>query len=133
MRAAPTQSGGRTLSTACSAVDASAADPAQVYCCERSMGGGGNTTLVLKNNAFAQRTGNPHHGFMHFDNILWAFLVIFQVRATQETALHRLHFTRIEVPRALRHAGDIPRRRSCLLYTSPSPRDGLLSRMPSSA
>lgn len=43
------------------------------------MGGGGNTTLVLKNNAFAQRTGNPHHGFMHFDNILWAFLVIFQV------------------------------------------------------
>ena len=24
-------------------------------------------------------------------------------------------------------------RRSCLLYTSPSPRDGLLSRMPSSA
>ena len=26
-----------------------------------------------------------------------------------------------------------PRNRSCLLYTSPSPRDGLLSRMPSSA
>ena len=26
-----------------------------------------------------------------------------------------------------------PRRRACLLYTSPSPRDGLLSRMPSSA
>ena len=25
------------------------------------------------------------------------------------------------------------RRKSCLLYTSPSPRDGLLSRMPSSA
>ena len=27
----------------------------------------------------------------------------------------------------------IPRERDCLLYTSPSPRDGLLSRMPSSA
>ena len=27
----------------------------------------------------------------------------------------------------------IPRIRACLLYTSPSPRDGLLSRMPSSA
>ena len=27
----------------------------------------------------------------------------------------------------------VPERRSCLLYTSPSPRDGLLSRMPSSA
>ena len=26
-----------------------------------------------------------------------------------------------------------PEKRSCLLYTSPSPRDGLLSRMPSSA
>ena len=26
-----------------------------------------------------------------------------------------------------------PRGRNCLLYTSPSPRDGLLSRMPSSA
>ena len=26
-----------------------------------------------------------------------------------------------------------PRRLTCLLYTSPSPRDGLLSRMPSSA
>ena len=29
------------------------------------------------------------------------------------------------------HTGVIPN--SCLLYTSPSPRDGLLSRMPSSA
>ena len=29
--------------------------------------------------------------------------------------------------------GNHPRRRNCLLYTSPSPRDGLLSRMPSSA
>ena len=27
----------------------------------------------------------------------------------------------------------VPRTESCLLYTSPSPRDGLLSRMPSSA
>ena len=28
---------------------------------------------------------------------------------------------------------DRPARKGCLLYTSPSPRDGLLSRMPSSA
>ena len=28
---------------------------------------------------------------------------------------------------------DVSKLRSCLLYTSPSPRDGLLSRMPSSA
>ena len=28
---------------------------------------------------------------------------------------------------------EVPRSEGCLLYTSPSPRDGLLSRMPSSA
>ena len=30
-------------------------------------------------------------------------------------------------------AADVLRQKLCLLYTSPSPRDGLLSRMPSSA
>ena len=34
------------------------------------------------------------------------------------------------VPKVL---GPIPTKHTCLLYTSPSPRDGLLSRMPSSA
>ena len=29
--------------------------------------------------------------------------------------------------------GNLPKNKACLLYTSPSPRDGLLSRMPSSA
>ena len=33
----------------------------------------------------------------------------------------------------LQALGDHMERRLCLLYTSPSPRDGLLSRMPSSA
>ena len=31
------------------------------------------------------------------------------------------------------HPFDMPQLQACLLYTSPSPRDGLLSRMPSSA
>ena len=31
------------------------------------------------------------------------------------------------------HVSEVERARICLLYTSPSPRDGLLSRMPSSA
>ena len=31
------------------------------------------------------------------------------------------------------NTGGLPVPKSCLLYTSPSPRDGLLSRMPSSA
>ena len=35
--------------------------------------------------------------------------------------------------RILFYNRDIDKVRSCLLYTSPSPRDGLLSRMPSSA
>ena len=34
---------------------------------------------------------------------------------------------------ALTYAGNRASLSSCLLYTSPSPRDGLLSRMPSSA
>ena len=33
----------------------------------------------------------------------------------------------------IRHCGDCGQCERCLLYTSPSPRDGLLSRMPSSA
>ena len=38
------------------------------------------------------------------------------------------------VPRSVRsRAREIEKANSCLLYTSPSPRDGLLSRMPSSA
>ena len=41
------------------------------------------------------------------------------------------------VPEAVKHEGYIRvkmlKKRACLLYTSPSPRDGLLSRMPSSA
>ena len=31
------------------------------------------------------------------------------------------------------YSGELAKAQSCLLYTSPSPRDGLLSRMPSSA
>ena len=38
----------------------------------------------------------------------------------------------LDLPRAI-HDGESLRIRICLLYTSPSPRDGLLSRMPSSA
>ena len=36
-------------------------------------------------------------------------------------------------PDLMREIDDIADGRTCLLYTSPSPRDGLLSRMPSSA
>ena len=34
---------------------------------------------------------------------------------------------------SLRAVGSLTQNSNCLLYTSPSPRDGLLSRMPSSA
>ena len=40
---------------------------------------------------------------------------------------------RKERSRELKKISDTVQRMTCLLYTSPSPRDGLLSRMPSSA
>ena len=45
------------------------------------------------------------------------------------------HLTRFlqDAVRALRTIAVDPDHMACLLYTSPSPRDGLLSRMPSSA
>ena len=53
------------------------------------------------------------------------------------STVHRATDTRLDRPVAVkvmdpRLAAD-PVFRACLLYTSPSPRDGLLSRMPSSA
>ena len=44
------------------------------------------------------------------------------------SAFHHMH--QIIKPRTVRHGGCI---KGCLLYTSPSPRDATLSRMPSSA
>ena len=49
---------------------------------------------------------------------------------TEEVILLKLRSMREEID-ALNQL--LQRRRICLLYTSPSPRDGLLSRMPSSA
>ena len=66
---------------------------------------------------------NAYHAFINFDDILnfWA-------RARpDDTALEQegrtTSYSQLEENT----------RRICLLYTSPSPRDGLLSRMPSSA
>ena len=39
----------------------------------------------------------------------------------------------VEIKARAENVGDTTMSTSCLLYTSPSPRDGLLSRMPSSA
>ena len=47
------------------------------------------------------------------------------------TELHSMGKTRLR--KALARRGGSDRPTACLLYTSPSPRDGLLSRMPSSA
>ena len=53
---------------------------------------------------------------------------IFLQTAEQEKTHAKLHF------KALSGLGDtLANLKACLLYTSPSPRDGLLSRMPSSA
>ena len=42
-------------------------------------------------------------------------------------------FLQSEAKKFLEKEESVKRSRGCLLYTSPSPRDGLLSRMPSSA
>ena len=48
--------------------------------------------------------------------------------------LGKLFYERLsEWQEARQLVGGHPEMRGCLLYTSPSPRDGLLSRMPSSA
>ena len=62
----------------------------------------------------------------------------FQISHPQTPVLHRGQFMSI-FERVYDHAGHVRTPREsyflniCLLYTSPSPRDGLLSRMPSSA
>ena len=54
------------------------------------------------------------------------------LRLLTETAMHDIaHYLRPAHLTQLRSIIDDPE--ACLLYTSPSPRDGLLSRMPSSA
>ena len=55
-------------------------------------------------------------------------LTIAQLSLPHLTA-HGLNAAVIDVDRTLLPGRDV----TCLLYTSPSPRDGLLSRMPSSA
>ena len=55
---------------------------------------------------------------------------------TVPEALSRLGYTADEVKKIVAHVEEfdsIEDVKDCLLYTSPSPRDGLLSRMPSSA
>ena len=46
-----------------------------------------------------------------------------------DTVLENMHYANVTAPQTL-YTHD---KETCLLYTSPSPRDGLLSRMPSSA
>ena len=55
-----------------------------------------------------------------------------QQKLQEAQALQNAETDRAEIAVAAQAAED-ERRLACLLYTSPSPRDGLLSRMPSSA
>ena len=73
-----------------------------------------------------------HGSFLH---IAFNMYVLFALGPTLERILGHVRFTALYLLSALGGAvasyffSDI----TCLLYTSPSPRDGLLSRMPSSA
>ena len=72
---------------------------------------------------------------MAFTTELWQANLIALVSAFVAIKLLRpvaVYFGLVDVPSGRKqHEGHIPL--ICLLYTSPSPRDGLLSRMPSSA
>ena len=57
-------------------------------------------------------------------------LVPFNMYDFQEKLIRNFHEQRFNICKMPRQTG---KSTTCLLYTSPSPRDGLLSRMPSSA
>ena len=84
---------------------------------------------VVKGKAFLLQGGDCAESFAEFnpDNIRDTFKAVLQM------SLVLTHSASLPVVKVGRIAGQFSKPRSCLLYTSPSPRDGLLSRMPSSA
>ena len=58
-------------------------------------------------------------------------LILTAIKKFYSESLNQMLMLSLPSPREL--AQIPPSKKSCLLYTSPSPRDGLLSRMPSSA
>ena len=82
------------------------------------------TVGVIADTAVKQAAVIPDDGLPRFPRVtkyLLGFGCVFQQHVEQFAAL------------GSGHPNDRSRMRACLLYTSPSPRDGLLSRMPSSA
>ena len=68
-------------------------------------------------------------GIGHAGTLISAILLL--LKQTWRTSINR--FAEAMTLFAVASAGIFPLFHTCLLYTSPSPRDGLLSRMPSSA
>ena len=71
--------------------------------------------------------------------IMWSFVVVGNVANLRgvcgkvRTILRYPHCESFHVSRCMNNSVPLESILCCLLYTSPSPRDGLLSRMPSSA
>ena len=71
---------------------------------------------------------------MHFwAGMEWWFAALISVFAAWGLSYTMLDGPRDAAARYLADRAEARKERNCLLYTSPSPRDGLLSRMPSSA
>ena len=76
--------------------------------------------------------------YRQLDHWTTTSLVDASIRNIKGSGYHRIYsfqdIIKIKLVNKLREAGvSLQKIRICLLYTSPSPRDGLLSRMPSSA
>ena len=72
-------------------------------------------------------------GALHLGNWLGAIRNWVELQDTHDTYVSVVDLHAITVPHDPRQLATDTRSTACLLYTSPSPRDGLLSRMPSSA
>ena len=113
----------------------------------------GTALVITMIGIFIMFIAGVHFGYFLFGGISFSTLlfVLFQSRGTEWQLLKDYHFRRIDTfldpsadplgsgyhitqsKIALGSGGLFGKGYICLLYTSPSPRDGLLSRMPSSA
>ena len=86
--------------------------------------------LLILISLFAIRSSIPFYSVAYFVSFFICLLIFYYLSVTIIYLLKKYKNSRISVKIAVKN---ITQSKSCLLYTSPSPRDGHQSRMPSSA